>query len=77
MAGVTEVTDASFDAEVLKSDVPVLIDFWAPWCGPCKAMAPAYAQAAGELEPGLILASWILRLISSRPLPTTSVAFLR
>ena len=51
-----ELNETSFDQHISKSDLPVVVDFWAPWCAPCQSMAPSFAEAAKQLEPRYRLA---------------------
>ena len=55
MSNIIETDDSNFESEVLKSDIPVIVDFWAPWCAPCKAIAPILEQISDEQGDKIII----------------------
>ena len=67
---ITHVTDSSFDSEVLSAELPVLVDFWADWCGPCKQIAPALEELSDELGSEITIAK-----LNIEENPTTPVQF--
>jgi thioredoxin 1 len=80
MAGTVTVTDATFDSDVLGSDKPVVVDFWATWCGPCKMVAPVLEEIASEYADKLTVAkvdvdenSDVARRYQIMSIPTISV----
>lgn len=74
---IKHITDASFDADVLQSAQPVLVDYWAEWCGPCKMIAPILDEVAGAYQGKLQIAKMTWTKTAKSPPSTASAAFPR
>jgi len=68
MSGVLQVTDADFEQEIIKSEIPVMVDFWAEWCGPCKIVGPTVEELAKDYEGRVKIAK--MDVDSNRETPT-------
>ena len=70
---IVNTTDANFDADVLQSDCPVLVDYWAPWCGPCKMIAPVLDEIASEYKGRIKIVGATAAKFGVRGIPTLSL----
>ncbi len=75
MADVLQITDADFEEEIIKSEIPVMVDFWAEWCGPCKIVGPTVEELAKDYEGKVRSPKWMWTRTARRPHVSASEIF--